>query len=174
MVRKRHKNKAIRLVLALCTLALCAGSLGCIGPRTMLRVPECVERIEVSGEHHRVSETDLVFSHTLDLPLSRTEIIVERPDGTREKIMIYNTNPDLLRLTGAGIVGALSVFAVGLYAYQVGIGREAPLLGPTFLALPIGIVGGLLAVTIAATGWHPSSDIEVPAQCGTMAGPGGS
>lgn len=139
---------------------------GCVGARSTVRVPACVERIEVIGEHHRASETDLVFSHGLDLPFTRTEITVEHTDGTREHITLLNTNPDLLRLFGAGIVGVLAAGAVGLYAYQVGFGNESVWpVGPTFWALPVGLAGAALALFLVSTGWHPGEDTTVPARC---------
>ena len=146
-------------------LGMALAGAGCVGPRTMVRVPDCVERIEVTGEHHRVSEGELIFSHGLDLPLTRTEITVEHTDGSREVIVLTNARPDLLRLLGAGIVGALSAASIGLYAYQVGLAGEQPFLGNTFWALPLGVGGGLVALAIASTGWHPGEDTVVPARC---------
>lgn len=153
------------LPLALLAVVASLVSAACVGPRTMVRVPDCVERIEVTGEHHRMSETELIFSHGLDLPFTRTEITVEHGDGSREVITLTNTYPDLLRLLGSGLVGALSAAAIGLYTYQVALGGEQPFLGPTFWALPLGVGGGLVALAIASTGWHPSEDTVVPARC---------
>jgi hypothetical protein len=163
VTRSPLRRSAVVLVfLALATSLLASA---CVGPRTTVRVPDCVERIEVTGEHHRMSETELIFSHGLDLPLTRTEITVEHADGSREVTVITNMYPDLLRLLGAGLVGALSAAAVGLYTYQVAVGGEQPFLGPTFWALPLGAGGGLIALAIASTGWHPGEDSVIAARC---------
>ena len=138
---------------------------GCVGPRTTVRVPDCVERIEVTGEHHRLSETELIFSHGLDLPMTRTEITVEHPDGSRDVTVLTNLYPDMLRLLGAAVVGAVSVAAIGLYTYQVAAAGEQVFLGPTFWALPLGLAGIGVAGAIASTGWHPGEDAVIPARC---------
>lgn len=141
------------------------GLQGCVGPRTTVTIPDCVERIEVTGEHHRLGESELIFSHGLDLPMTRTKITVSHADGSSDEVELINMYPDLLHLLGAGVVGVLSVAALSLYTYQVAAAGEQIFLGPTFWALPLGLGGGLVAGAIASTGWHPGEDTAIAAQC---------
>jgi hypothetical protein len=146
------------LLLALVTLP------ACVGARTTLTVPRCVERVEIEGEHSRVGDDTFVFQHMLDLPFTSTEVVVEKRDKTTETIVLVNSMPDVVHLVGAALTGSISALLVTLYAYQVSAGGEQ-VLGPSLWALPLGIVGLAFATTLVLTGWHPPSDTVLETGC---------
>jgi hypothetical protein len=136
----------------------------CVGARSTLTVPRCVERVEIDGEHTRVGDDTFVFHHMLDLPFTSTEVTVEKPDQTTETIVLVNTMPDIVHLVGAALTGSISALLVSVYAYQVTAGGEQ-FLGPSLWALPIGVLGLAFATTLVFTGWHPLSDTVLETTC---------
>jgi len=153
-----------RIALLLPLVVALAASAACVGARTSLTVPRCVERIEVEGEHTRTGDGTLVFHHMFDLPFTKTDVTVEKTDGTSETVTLVNTNPDVVHLVGSALVGSVSTLLVALYGFQVTAGGE-PFLGPTVWALPIGVVGLTFASALLVTGWHPSSDTVLETGC---------
>ena len=151
-----------RIVLPVLVLAL--GASGCLGPRTQVRVPDCVERVEVTGQHHRVDRQTFLFDHGLELPFTETQVTVESPDGSTETFTYVNSNPDWLRVAGAAVLGAIAAGSITYYGYFVGSGTE-PTDIAVIWALPIFVGTSAMAVGLAVTGWHPPANIDVPARC---------
>lgn len=121
-----------------------------------MRLSECTSRIAVSGEHTRVSQRELIFDHTWDLPFTRTLVEVER-DGKVERLEVVNSAPDWPRVLTASVLGVLGTAALGRFAVDVAAGEDP--YEPELSWLPPVGAGLLLgAGALAATGWHPPSD----------------
>jgi len=154
----------LRRITDVALIASTLMAVGCAGPHTSLKVPSCVERVEVTGEHRRVSDTRFVFDHAMEFPFTRTDIVVERTDGTTQTFESVNSMPDFGNLLGGALVGGLGMAFVALHASQVSTGAEAPF-GPTFWLVPLGGTLFTASVFIGLTGWQPPMDIEVDTPC---------
>lgn len=157
-MRRRAKLAAVALVV------VALGGIGCSTPTSRIRVPPCVDQITVSGQHARGSRTTLILDHTYDLPFSQTEISVEGRDGAVRQLVVTNSAPDVWRLVGGGLVGALGAALVTRYALAVSDGEDVVATG-WFWALPVGLVTGGLAAGMVLTGWHPPGDTVIDYAC---------
>ena len=144
---------------------LLMGSTACSTPSTHIRLPACAKEISVSGQHTRGGRTTLILDHSFDLPLSRTQITVERIDGTTRQLEVVNASPDWWRLLGGSLLGTSGAALLTRYGYGVGAAGEDPIRTPWLWALPCGLALCGVGSLVALTGWHPSGDTVIEDRC---------
>lgn len=127
-------------------------------------MPPCADRITVSGQHARASQSTLILDHTYDLPFTQTAITIEDPEGRTQEIVVTNSVPDVWRLIGAGFLGATGGVLLARYSLDVMEGGDS-LRGGWFWALPVGLVATGMAAGMALTGWHPTGDTVIDYPC---------
>lgn len=129
--------------------------LGCATPRTVVEVPPCADRIDVTGQARRVGARRLELDHTFDLAMTKTELVF-KGRGEAQTLVLDNDRPDALRtVVGAG-GAALGALLLGASWWEVTAGgRTFAEAGPFYEAV---WGGGLMAVStlVVATGWHPA------------------
>lgn len=157
----RRRACIARLALLVVVVTLVGG---CTTPTSRIRVPPCVDQITVAGQHARGSRTTLILDHTYDLPFTQTEIAIEGRDGKVRELVVTNSAPDVWRLIGGGLVGALGAALVTRYALAVSDGEDVVATG-WFWALPVGLLAGGLAGGMVLTGWHPPGDTVIDYEC---------
>ena len=162
--RRKTRTRGWSCTVTALVMITLLSTLACAGPQTVVRVPKCVESVEVTGEHRRISSNRFVFDHGMELPFTKTQITVERRDGTEQSFEVVNSVPDVVNMVGGAIVGAMGIGLVALHASQVSNGAEPPF-GPSFWLVPVGGLALLGGTYLGLTGWHPSSDILVETPC---------
>lgn len=146
--------------LVLVVIVVSLGSAGCTTPTSKVRLPSCIDRITVTGQHQRAARGTLVLDHSLDLPFSRTVLEVEARDGEVRRYSATNSFPDVGRLVGGSLLGATGGALLVRYGVAVGDGEDA-LRSGWFWALPMGLVVGGIGGAMLLTGWHPGSDLVI-------------
>lgn len=143
-------------------LVLCNG---CATPRSVIEIPECADRVEMTGQADRVGNNRFELDHTFDLMLTRTQLSFQS-NGKVQTFVVESNQPDPLRLffgIGAAVGGALLVANA---SYEVTENAVDP-----YSAVPLwSTVGGssliALGTAMAITGWHPGqSYITFPDAC---------
>lgn len=150
-------------------------SAACFGPRTAIVLPECVERIEIEGQHSREGERKIILDHTFDLPLSRVQVTHERYEGSRkviEEIDVVSSRPDLGHLIVGGGLGAVGAVFFGLSVGQVMFAQRSPWEAQPFYAGLFGTSALMTGFAIVSTGWHPPGDTLLRSDCAAAAPPG--
>lgn len=145
------------------SFALSAGALlvvalalaGCATPRTVVEVPPCADKVDVSGQAQRVGPRRFELDHTFDLVFTTSELTF-KGRGETQTLVLANDRPDPVRAvvgTGIGVLGAVllgtawwDVTANGRELFE-----ERPFYEATWGAGMLA-VGGLAV----ATGWHPA------------------
>ena len=149
-------------------IALSLSSLSSCAVTSSLAIPSCVDKLEISGEHQRITGKNgrqlLVFDHALDPPLSRTEVILKR-DGHEETLTLWNTQPDGGRLlvgAVAGIFGGVlfASSAYDVYVQRASIYEEGPFYAAVFGTAAVGFAG-----LVMLTGWHPGARADIEEFC---------
>jgi hypothetical protein len=134
-------------------------------PRSVIEIPECADRVEMTGQGERAGNNRFELDHTFDLMLTRTQLSFQA-DGKVQTFVVESNQPDPLRLffgIGAVVGGAL---LVGNASYEVSE-RGADPYAPVPLWSTIGGSGLIgLGVAAAVTGWHPAqSYVTFPGAC---------
>lgn len=147
--------RSIPALIAAC-IALCNG---CATPRSVIEIPSCADRVEMTGQADRTAPTRFELDHTFDLMLTRTQLSFQR-NGKVHTFVVEANQPDPVRLffgVGAAAGGGLLLWNASV---DVSNGRD-----PTLSALGGASLVGL-GVAGAVTGWHPAqSYITFPGAC---------
>ena len=152
----------MRALLFAVSAVLCNG---CMTPRSVIEIPECADRVEMTGQAERLGAHRFELDHTFDLMLTRTQLSFQS-NGKVETFVVESNQPDPLRLffgIGAVVGGAL---LVGNASYEVSERGADP-----YAAVPLwSTIGGAslvaLGIGAAVTGWHPGQGyITFPGAC---------
>jgi hypothetical protein len=152
----------MRALLFAVSVVLCNG---CMTPRSVIEIPPCADRVEMTGQVDRMGNNRFELDHTFDLMLTRTQLSFQS-NGKVQTFVVESNQPDPLRLffgIGAVVGGAL---LVGNASYEVSERGADP-----YAAVPFwSTIGGtsliVLGIGGAVTGWHPGqSYITFPDAC---------
>lgn len=134
-------------------------------PRSVIEIPECADRVEMTGQADRVGNNRFELDHTFDLMLTRTQLSFQS-NGKVETFVVESNQPDPLRLffgIGAVVGGAL---LVGNASYEVTERNVDPYSPVPFWSTIGGTSLIALGIGAAVTGWHPGqSYITFPGAC---------
>src|SRR5262245_2273446 len=89
----------VAVVLVVVVLAASA----CASPRSVVRLPPCADRVELEGQHRRLSARTIELDHTFDLPFSKTELTFTRTGdaggsrGATRRFVLENDQPEPIR-----------------------------------------------------------------------------
>lgn len=136
----------------------------CATPTTVLEIPSCADRVEVSGQASRTSKTRFELDHSFDLPLMTAEISFQAGKKV-ETVRLVDNTPDPLRFffgAGATVLGAV---LLGAASYEVGNGASVLADRPFYEGIGgTALVG--VGVTALLTGWHPQQRyVSFPDAC---------
>ena len=151
----------IAALAALSTLA----AVGCATPKTVVEVPPCADRVDISGQAQRLAPRRFELDHTFDLVFTKSELTF-KGRGEPQTLTLENDRPDPVRaVVGAGLTVA-GVLLAGTAWWDVTAGGRDPFEErPFYEALwGAGMIGvGALALS---TGWHPDrSYVEWEGAC---------
>lgn len=136
--------------LVVATLATAA----CATPKTIIEVPPCADKVEISGQAQRLAPRRFELDHTFDLAFTRTELSFQGKDGT-QTLVLDNDQPDPVRaVVGAGVT-VLGAILLGTAVWDVTANERSLLEERPFYEAVWG--AGMLGVGSLAlgTGWHP-------------------
>jgi len=122
-----------------------------------MRVPDCVQRLEVEGESQRLGDK-LVFDHGLDAPWTWTDVVIDDDRGQRV-VRIANTTPHAGRLAGGLLVGGVSGVVTAVALADMSDGRIADY-GPIY-AVVFGSIGTAFGLFLTLTGWGPGRGADL-------------
>lgn len=145
------------LLAASVLMAVLAG-VGCATPRTIVEVPPCADRVDLSGQAQRVGPRRFELDHTFDFVFTKSELTFEGR-GEPRTLVLDNDRPDPVRVVvGTGIV-MLGAVLLGTAWWDVSANGRDPLEARPFYETTWGV--GMLAVggLAVATGWHPASSL---------------
>ena len=140
--------------LACAALVVAMAAAGCATPKTIIEVPPCADKVEISGQAQRLAPRRFELDHTFDLVFTKTALHYQGKDGT-QTLVLDNSQPDPLRAvvgTGVTVLGAL---LLGTAVWDVTAGGRSIVEERPFYEALWGtgmLTFGTLAIT---TGWHP-------------------
>lgn len=141
-------------LLRFVAISLAAVSIAaCASPTSVIEIPPCADRVDVTGQASRMSPTRLEFDHTLDPPLAKSVITFQAGSDVRT-VEAVSSQPEPVRAFVGGVAGVAGaiLFSTGMRSRAAGATRFAQ-------DELIEVVAGasLMTVGVAAvlTGWHP-------------------
>jgi len=129
-------------------------TVACATPKTIIEVPPCADKVEISGQARRLAPRRMELDHTFDLVFTRTELSFQGRDGTQTLVLDHDQPDPVRAVVGAGVT-VLGALLLGTAVWDVTANERNLLEERPFYEAVWGT--GMLAVGGLAlgTGWHP-------------------
>ncbi len=144
------------MVRPLALVVCCAlPALGCASPKTVVEIPPCADRVDVTGQAQRLGPRRFELDHTFDLVLTKSELTFEGRGGT-ETLVLVNDRPDALRAVVAAGLAGVGALLLGSAWWEVNVAGRSPLEAQPFYQALGGAGFTGVGVLLGITGWHPA------------------